>query len=97
MRTGTNDAQIGNSADLIVIFEAAAFHKEKLPLFGGVHPTANPQRPPDGRQINAMFADGHVKVFRLGYRQPAWNGNHDMNWVLYGANGGDLTNGRDTQ
>jgi prepilin-type N-terminal cleavage/methylation domain-containing protein/prepilin-type processing-associated H-X9-DG protein len=98
MRTGTNDAQVGRPADLMVIFEVGAFHKEKLPLYGGVHPTANPTRPPDGRQINALFADGHVKVFRLGYLEPSWNVNHDLNWVLYpspGRGGEDITNGGD--
>jgi prepilin-type N-terminal cleavage/methylation domain-containing protein/prepilin-type processing-associated H-X9-DG protein len=92
IRVGTTDAQIGNPADLIVIYEAGAFHSEKLPLFGGVHPTATPVRPPDGRQFNAAFADGHVKVFRLGYLEPSWNVNHDMNWVLYGNN---IEQGRD--
>lgn len=84
VRTGTNDASVSNPADVIVFYEAGAFHMEKLPLFGGIHPTGSPQRPPDGRTFNAAFADGHVKVFRLGYLYPAnWNVNHDMNWVLF--------------
>lgn len=83
--SGTKDAQIGKPAQQIMIFEAAAFHQEKLPLFGGVHPSPTPTRPPDGRQFNAAFADGHVKVFRLNYRQPSWNPNHDMNWFLIGS------------
>lgn len=91
---GTNDAQLGFPAQQVVIFEAAAFHQEKLPLYGGVHPSATPVRPPDGRTFNAAFADGHVKVFRLGYQQPAWNGNHDMNWLLH-PNNSDLTVGFD--
>jgi prepilin-type processing-associated H-X9-DG protein len=82
---GTNDARVERPAEMIVFYEAAAFHSEKLPLFGGVHPAGEPQRPPDSRQFVAAFADGHVKVFRLGYRQPQWNPNHDMNWVLYGS------------
>jgi prepilin-type N-terminal cleavage/methylation domain-containing protein/prepilin-type processing-associated H-X9-DG protein len=81
---GVNEAAIGRPASQIIIFEMAAFHSEKLPLYGGVHPTATPVRPPDGRQFNALFADGHVKVFRLGYLDPAaWNVNHDMNWFLF--------------
>jgi prepilin-type N-terminal cleavage/methylation domain-containing protein len=79
---GTSDAQVGFPAQAIVIFEASTFHKEKLPLYGGVHPTATPVRPPDGRTFTAGFYDGHVKVFRLGYGDPAWNLNHDMNWML---------------
>jgi prepilin-type N-terminal cleavage/methylation domain-containing protein/prepilin-type processing-associated H-X9-DG protein len=90
---GTPDAMVGNPASVIQVFEAGAFHMEKLPLYGGVHPTATPVRPPDGRTFNAAFADGHVKVFRLGYLQPSWNVNHDMNWMLYGPN--DLTSGTD--
>lgn len=92
------DAQIGKPASQIVIFEMSAFHSEKLPLYGGVHPTGTPTRPPDGRQFNALFADGHVKVFRLGYLDPAaWNVNHDMNWFLFNnpnfAIGSDYPNG----
>jgi prepilin-type N-terminal cleavage/methylation domain-containing protein/prepilin-type processing-associated H-X9-DG protein len=87
---GLADAALQAPASSIVFFEAAAFHAEKLPLYGDVHP-ADPPRPlnPPGRQFNAAFADGHVKVFRLGYRQPAWNPNHDMNWHLYGDTQGD--------
>lgn len=81
---GTNEAQLGRPADLVVIFEMSAFHIEKLPLYGGVHPTGTPVRPPDRRQVNVVFADGHVKPFRLNYLEPAWNVNHDMNWILYG-------------
>jgi prepilin-type N-terminal cleavage/methylation domain-containing protein/prepilin-type processing-associated H-X9-DG protein len=81
---GTQDAQVLNPANTIVIYEAGAFHKEKLPLFGGVHPTGSPVVPPATRQFNAAYADGHVKVFRLGHFQPAWNPNHDMNWLLMG-------------
>jgi prepilin-type N-terminal cleavage/methylation domain-containing protein/prepilin-type processing-associated H-X9-DG protein len=90
---GTPDAMLGLPAQQIQVFEIAAFHIEKLPLYGGVHPTANPVRPPDLRTFNAAFADGHVKVFRLNYLQPAWNVNHDMNWMLNGPN--DLVNGFD--
>jgi hypothetical protein len=90
---GTVDAQLGQPARQIVFYEAAAFHQEKLPLFGGVHPTGTPVVPPAGRQIVAGYADGHVKVFRLGYQDPSWNPNHDMNWMLRGPN--DLQNGFD--
>jgi len=83
---GTVDSQLGQPAQQIVFFEAAAFHAEKLPLYGGVHPSATPQVPPHQRQINVAYAEGHVKVFRLGYRQPSWNPNHDMNWMLQGPN-----------
>ncbi len=92
---GTNDAQIGQPASQVVVFEAGAFHQEKLPLYGGVHPSATPVRPPNGRTINAAFADGHVKVFRLGYKDPDWNANHDMNWLLKGPSSSDLTVGYD--
>ncbi len=94
---GTKLAQIGKPASLIVFYEAAAFHHEKLPLFGGVAPTATPARPPDDRTFVAGFADGHVKVFRLGYREPDWNPNFDMNWVLHAptGDGGDLADGSD--
>ncbi len=83
-RIGVVDAQLQFPSGTITMFEAGAFHKEKLPLYGGVHPAGSPTRPPDGRQFVAAFADGHVKVFRLGYLQPAWNPNHDMNWLLLG-------------
>ena len=85
VRQGLKDAKLGKPSELIVLFEAAAFHKEKLPLYGGVHPTGTPVRPPDGRQLVCAFADGHSKVYRLNYADPAWDTNHDMNWVLYGS------------
>lgn len=84
VRLGTSDAQVINPANSIVFYEAGAFHKEKLPLFGGVHPTGSPVLTPPTRQINVSYADGHVKVFRLNHRQPGWNPNHDMNWLLLG-------------
>jgi len=96
---GTPDSMSGKPAQQIVLFEEAAFHKEKLGLYGarpdigGNHPTATPLRPPDGRTFNAAFADGHVKIFRLGYLEPSWNVNHDLNWMLYGPN--DLRDGQD--
>ena len=82
VRIGVHEAEMGFPAEQITFFEAGAFHSEKIALYGGVHPTATPQRPPDGRQFVAAFADGHVKVFRLNFRQPTWNPNHDMNWFL---------------
>jgi prepilin-type N-terminal cleavage/methylation domain-containing protein/prepilin-type processing-associated H-X9-DG protein len=91
---GTSDAMVGQPAQTIVIFEAAAFHNEKLPLFGGVHPSATPTVPPALRSFNAAFADGHVKIFRLNHFQPAWNPNHDMNWLLVGPSS-DLNAGSD--
>ncbi len=81
---GTAEAALQFPANTIVFFEAAAFHQEKLPLYGGDHPAATPQMPPPSRTFNAAFADGHVKIFRLNYQQPAWNPNHDMNWLLLG-------------
>jgi prepilin-type N-terminal cleavage/methylation domain-containing protein len=90
---GTADAQVGYPAQAIVLFEASTFHKEKLPLYGGVHPTATPILTPPGRTFTAGFYDGHVKVFRLGYKDPEWNANHDMNWMLRGVN--DLPTGWD--
>lgn len=81
---GTKDAAIGQPSSLVIVFEVAAFHREKLPLYGGVHPTANPIVPPTNRTFNAAFADGHVKLFTLGRPAAAggWDMNHDMNWVL---------------
>jgi len=98
MRKGTPDAKVGRPASLITMFEVSAFHQEKLPLYGGVHPAAVPTIPPRTRTINAVFADGHVKVFHLNYGDPTWNTNHDMNWVLYPvgpAGGADLGQGAD--
>jgi prepilin-type N-terminal cleavage/methylation domain-containing protein/prepilin-type processing-associated H-X9-DG protein len=93
---GTKDAAIGKPADLVVIFEVAAFHNEKLPMFGGVHPSATPVVPPTTRTINAVFADGHAKVFKMnrpaGKNPDGWNMNHDMNWVLDNK---DITVGSD--
>lgn len=85
---GTKEAAIGRPANVFVFFEAAAFHKEKLPLYGGVHPcgptsAACGQVPPPGRQLVCSFADGHAKVYRLNYQDPAWDPNHDMNWFLF--------------
>lgn len=87
VRRGTADAALGAPAQQIMIFEAAAFHKEKLPLYGGVHPTGTPVRPPNDRQLVAGFADGHAKVYRLPYKQPSWNTNHDMNWFPWCPDG----------
>jgi prepilin-type N-terminal cleavage/methylation domain-containing protein/prepilin-type processing-associated H-X9-DG protein len=88
-------AALGQPSQQIVVFEIAAFHQEKLPLFGGVHPASVPQVPPATRTFNAAFADGHVKVFRLGYKQPNWDPNHDMNWFLASQSNCDLANGYD--
>lgn len=81
---GVTDSQVNFPSNTIIMFEMGAFHKEKLPLFGGVHPTATPVRPPDTRQVNAIYYDGHVKPFRLNYGVGGWNNNHDMNWLLMG-------------
>ena len=48
-----------------------------------------------GRGVNFVFADGHVKVFRLGYKQPSWDPNHDMNWFLQEKSNCDLGNDYD--
>jgi prepilin-type N-terminal cleavage/methylation domain-containing protein/prepilin-type processing-associated H-X9-DG protein len=98
---GTKEASIGKPASLIMEFEMSAFHQEKLPLFGGVHPCGpnlDPpncpgQNPPPTRTFNAAFADGHVKVFHFNYHYPSWDPNLDMNWVLYGST--DITTGSD--
>lgn len=96
---GNSEAGMGRPSSLVVFYEAASFHQEKLPLFGGVHPEgdgsaairANPRR-----TFNASFADGHVKVYRMNHADPAWDTNHDMNWVLYGtADGGGVGGGSD--
>jgi len=90
-RIGLAEAALVVPANTIMLFEAGAFHSEKLPLYGGVHPTASPVVPPNSRTFNAAFADGHVKVFRLNHLEPAaWNVNHDLNWILYGNNVGDF-------
>jgi prepilin-type N-terminal cleavage/methylation domain-containing protein len=83
-RVGMPSVKLQFPAQTIVFFEASAFHAEKLPLYGGVHPTGNPIRPPNTRQFLATYADGHVKIFKLNYQQPGWNPNHDMNWLLLG-------------
>lgn len=86
---GLKDATVGKPASLVCIFEIAAFHQEKLPVFSD-------QQPPRTRSFNAGFADGHVKVYRLNFRDPDWNPNFDMNWVLYGTvDGGDIQGGSD--
>jgi prepilin-type N-terminal cleavage/methylation domain-containing protein/prepilin-type processing-associated H-X9-DG protein len=95
IQQATPVAALGQPSSQIVLFEVGAFHQEKLPLFGGVHPQAKPTVPPETRTFNAAFADGHVKVFRLGYKQPAWDPNHDMNWFLGSASNCDLANGYD--
>jgi prepilin-type N-terminal cleavage/methylation domain-containing protein/prepilin-type processing-associated H-X9-DG protein len=82
IQQATPTAALGHPSQQIELFEISAFHAEKLPLFGGVHPAGKPQVPPETRTFNAAFADGHVKVFRLGYKQPSWDPNHDMNWFL---------------
>lgn len=92
---GTSEAQIGIPAEQIQVLEASTFHQEKLPLYGGVHPTGTPVLTPRGRSFNVAFADSHVKVYRLNYQDPSWNSNHDMNWLLYGTGSGDLTGGKD--
>jgi prepilin-type N-terminal cleavage/methylation domain-containing protein len=85
---GAVDAQLGQPARQIVFFEASAYHYEKLPLYGGVHPASPSPGPPAPaqRQVVAGYADGHVKIFRLMKDDPAWNPNHDMNWMLRGPN-----------
>jgi prepilin-type N-terminal cleavage/methylation domain-containing protein/prepilin-type processing-associated H-X9-DG protein len=88
-------AALGQPAQQIQIFEISAFHTEKMPLYGGVHPVGTSKVPPDTRTFNAAFADGHVKVFRLGYKQPSWNPNHDMNWFLQEKDTCDLSKGFD--
>ncbi len=86
---GLKDATIGKPASLVCIFEISAFHQEKLPVFSD-------QVPPRVRTFNAGFADGHVKVYRLNFKDPDWDPNFDMNWVLYNtAEGGDIQGGSD--
>jgi prepilin-type N-terminal cleavage/methylation domain-containing protein/prepilin-type processing-associated H-X9-DG protein len=95
IQQATRAASLGHPSQMVVLFEIAAFHAEKLPLYGGVHPTTKPVVPPETRTFNAAFADGHIKVFRLGYKTPTWDANHDMNWLLVGPTGGDLANSYD--
>ncbi len=96
VQEGAKDAAIATPAQQIMIFEASSFHKEKLPIYGGVHPTATPILPPNDRQLVAAYADGHTKVFRLSYKTPSWNTNHDMNWFSYCPDGRENTGGGDT-
>jgi prepilin-type N-terminal cleavage/methylation domain-containing protein/prepilin-type processing-associated H-X9-DG protein len=91
----TRSASLGQPSLQIVMFEIAAFHQEKLPLYGGVHPTTKPTVPPETRTFNAAFADGHIKVFRLNYKSPSWDPNHDMNWFLASQSNCDLGSGYD--
>jgi len=100
MTQGVKDSIVGRPASIIVMFEAGAFHHEKLPLYGGVHPcgptsAACGQAPPNLRTFVSLFADGHSKVYRLNYQDPSWDPNHDMNWIFYGA--GNLNDGSDTK
>ena len=85
---GLKDSQIGRPADIIAVFEVHGFHSDQLPIFTGVPPADTRTR-----TLNCAFADGHVKVYRFNYQQPAWNPNFDMNWVFYGS--GNLTDGHD--
>jgi len=97
MQVGTNESIVGRPSSLVSVFEMAAFHEEKLPLYGGVHPTATPIIPPISRTVNALWGDGHTKTFKLDNGNPSWNQNHDMNWVLHSptGDGADLRNGSD--
>src|SRR5215212_3544078 len=47
IQRATPMAALGQPSQQIFLFEVAAFHNEKLPLFGGVHPVAKPQTPPE--------------------------------------------------
>lgn len=87
---GLKDATIGYPAQVVCLFEIAAFHQEKQPVFDSTVPSRT-------RTFNAGFADGHVKVYRLNFQDPSWDPNFDMNWVLYpGPNGGgDIQGGTD--
>jgi len=95
--SGTPMASLGHPASMIQMFECSAFHVEKLPLYGGVHPTATPVIPPRTRQVVCAFADGHAKVFRLNDPENAWDVNHDMNWFLHDptGNSADFSTGVD--
>jgi prepilin-type N-terminal cleavage/methylation domain-containing protein/prepilin-type processing-associated H-X9-DG protein len=95
IQQATRVASLGHPSQQIVMFEVGAFHQEKLPLFGGVHPTGTPKLPPNTRTVNVAYADGHVKVFRLNYKQPSWDPNHDMNWFLEEQDTCDLDKGFD--
>jgi len=87
---GTKDAAISKPASLVQVFEINGFHVERLPIFTDPNNTPFPGK---ARQLNAAFADGHVKVFRLNFHDPTWDPNFDMNWTLYD---GDIdTNGSD--
>jgi len=96
MKKGTPDSIIGQPADIVEVFEIAAWHYEKLNIF-----TGNPPPPPPAarsRTIQVVFADGHVKPYRMEVNRPAWNPNFDMNWVLNSptGDGADLRAGKDT-
>jgi len=91
----TRYASLGQPSRQIIMFEDSAFHAEKLPLYGGVSPSTKPIVPPETRTVNCAFADGHVKVFRLNYKTPSWDPNHDMNWFLASPSNCDLGSGYD--
>jgi prepilin-type N-terminal cleavage/methylation domain-containing protein len=97
MKKGTPDSMIGNPADTIEVFEIAAWHYEKLNIFSSNPPPPMPPNP-STRTIQAVFADGHVKPYKMNYLRPAWDPNFDMNWVLNSptGNGADLQQGKDT-
>lgn len=86
-KAGVADASIGFPAESVTIAELAAWHQEKRELWN----TDTPRT----RTFNAVFADGHVKVYRMDFQSPSWNPNFDFNWLQYGASNCDLGVGKD--
>jgi prepilin-type N-terminal cleavage/methylation domain-containing protein/prepilin-type processing-associated H-X9-DG protein len=87
-RAGTAEASLGFPAEQVTIAELGAFHIEKKEVWSG---DFNPRT----RTFNAVFADGHVKLYRMDAQSPTWNPNFDFNWLQWGASSCDLATGKD--
>jgi prepilin-type N-terminal cleavage/methylation domain-containing protein/prepilin-type processing-associated H-X9-DG protein len=85
---GTSDAALGFPAEQVTIAELAAWHNEKKEVWSG-------DFVPRTRTFNCVFADGHVKIYRMDALSPAWNPNFDFNWLQWGASGCDFGTGKD--
>jgi len=73
---GLADAAVGYPAETVSIAELSAWHSEKRDVWSGDFTVRT-------RTINAVFADGHVKVYRMDAQSPAWNPNFDFNWLQF--------------
>jgi len=73
---GLADAAGGYPAENGSIAEVFAWHSQKRDVWSGDFTVRT-------RTINAVFADGHVKVYRMDAQSPAWNPNFDFNWLQF--------------